>query len=71
MWTELAFLTIQQVNPGMPLQKLNWQEYALAWTTLEGSRVEVRKGRCKKRSFCPSRTLWKSFVQSAGSKKFT
>jgi hypothetical protein len=70
-WAELAFVEIQQANPGRALQKPNWQDQAFAWTTLEAIRVEPRKGRRKKRHFCRSRAHWKSFTHIPGGKKLT
>jgi hypothetical protein len=70
-WAELAFVAIQQVNPGVRLRKPNWQECAFAWTTLKTIRVEPRKGRRKKRRFCQSRKHWKSFTHIPGGKKLT
>jgi Transposase DDE domain len=70
-WAKLAFVAIQQVNPGVPLQQPNWQECAFAWTTLDTIRVEPRKGHRKKRRFCQSRKHWKSFAHIPGGKKLT
>jgi hypothetical protein len=68
---ELAFIAIQQANPGVLLQKPRWQTCAFAWTTMEAIRVEPRKGRRKKRRFCQSRKHWKSFTHIPGGKKLT
>lgn len=70
-WAELAFRAIEQANPGVALQKPNWQDCAFAWTTLEAIRVEPRQGRRKKRRFCQSRKHWKSFAHIPGGKKLT
>jgi hypothetical protein len=70
-WAELAFCAIQQANPGLALQRPNWQDCAFAWTTLTAIRVEPRKGRRKKRRFCQSRKHWKSFAHIPGWKQLT
>jgi hypothetical protein len=70
-WAEVAFVEIQQANPGRVLQQPNWQEHAFAWTTLEAIRVEPRKGRRKQQRFCRSRAHWKSFTHIPGGKKLT
>ena len=71
VWSELAFITIQQANPGVRLHKPDWQECAFAWTTLERIQVETRTGRRRKRRFCRSRKHWKSFAHIPGGKKLT
>lgn len=68
-WSELAFIEIQLANPGTHLQKPDWRRCDFAWTTLEGIRVEPRKGRRRKRRFCQSRKQWKSFAHIPGGKK--
>jgi Transposase DDE domain len=70
-WVGLAFIAIQQANPGVSLQQPNWRDCAFAWTTWETIRVEPRKGRRKKRRFCQSRKHWKSFAHIPGGKKLT
>jgi hypothetical protein len=70
-WAELAFVEIQQANPALALQKPNWQHCRFAWTTLDAIRVEPRKGRRRKRRFCPSRKHWKSFAHIPGGRKLT
>lgn len=71
VWSELAFITIQQANPGVRLHKPDWQDCAFAWTTLERIQVETRTGRRRKRRFCRSRKHWKSFAHIPGGKKLT
>ena len=71
VWSELAFITIQQANPGVHLHKPDWQACPLAWTTWESIQVESRTGRRRKRRFCPSRKQWKSFAHIPGGKKLT
>ena len=68
MWSELAFVTIQQANPRVRLRKPDWQACACAWTTLARIQVEPRTGRRRKRRFCPSRKHWKSFAHIPGGK---
>jgi len=70
-WSELAFIEIQQANPGIDLQKPDWYRCEFAWTTFEHIRVESRNGRRRKRRFCKSRTQWKSFTHIPGGKKLT
>ena len=70
-WSALAFITIQQANPGVRLHKPDWQACAFAWTTLERIQVETRTGRRRKRRFCRSRKHWKSFAHIPGGKKLT
>jgi Transposase DDE domain len=70
-WSELAFLEIQQANPGIALSKPDWRLCDFAWTTLERIQVEPRNGRRKKRRFCQSRKQWKSFAHIPGGKKLT
>lgn len=70
-WSELAFLEIQQANPGIALSKPDWRLCDFAWTTLERIQVEPRNGRRKKRRFCQSRKQWKSFTHIPGGKKLT
>lgn len=71
VWSELAFLTIQQANPRVRLHKPDWHECAFAWTTLERIQVETRTGRRRKRRFCQSRRHWKSFAHIPGGKRLT
>ena len=71
VWSEWAFITIQQANPGVRLHQPDWQECALAWTTLERIQVETRTGRRRKRRCCRSRKHWKSFAHIPGGKKLT
>ena len=71
VWSELAFITIQQANPGVRLPKPDWQDGAFAWTTLEHIQVETRTGRRRKRRFCRSRKHGKSFAHIPGGKKLT
>ena len=70
-WSELAFLEIQQANPGIALAKPDWRRCDFAWTTLERIQVEPRNGRRRKRRFCQSRKQWKSFTHIPGGKKLT
>jgi hypothetical protein len=70
-WAELAFIEMQQANPGLDLQKPDWRRSAFAWTTLERIQVEPRNGRRRKRRFCQSRKHWKSFTHIPGGKKLT
>ena len=70
-WAELAFITIQQANPGVHLHKPDWQACAFAWTTLERIQVETRTGRRRKRRFCRGRKRWKSFAHIPGGKTLT
>jgi len=71
IWSELAFIEIQQANPGIDLQKPDWHRCDFAWTTFERIRVEPRNGRRRKRRFCQSRKQWKSFTHIPGGKKLT
>jgi hypothetical protein len=70
-WLELAFIEIQQANPGVALHKPDWRLCGFAWTTLERIQVEPRNGRRRKRRFCQSRKQWKSFAHIPGGKKLT
>jgi hypothetical protein len=70
-WSELAFIEIQLANPGIDLHKPDWCRCDFAWTTLGCIRVEPRKGRRRKRRFCPGRKQWKSFTHIPGGKKLT
>jgi hypothetical protein len=70
-WVELAFIEMQQANPGLDLQQPDWRRSAFAWTTWECIQVEPRTGRRRKRRFCPSRKQWKSFTHIPGGKKLT
>jgi hypothetical protein len=70
-WSELAFLEIQQANPGIALSKPDWRLCDFAWTTLERIQVEPRNGRRRKRRFCQSRKQWQSFTHIPGGKKLT
>jgi hypothetical protein len=70
-WAELAFIAIQQANPGIDLQKPDWRRCAFAWTTFKHIQVEPRNGRRRKRRFCQSRKQWKSFAHVPGGKKLT
>jgi hypothetical protein len=69
IWSELAFMTIQQANPGVRLHQPDWHKCAFAWTTLKYIQVEPRTGRRKKRRYCQSRKHWKSFAHIPGGKK--
>jgi len=71
VWSEWAFVTIQQANPGVRLHKPDWHDCPFAWTTLEHIQVEGRTGRRRKRRFCSSRKHWQSFVHIPGGKKLT
>jgi len=71
VWSELAFISIQQANPGVRLHKPDWHKCAFAWTTLEHIQVETRTGRRRKRRFCQSRKHWKSFAHIPGGKRLT
>jgi hypothetical protein len=71
IWSELAFITIQQANPGVRLHKPDWQECAFARTTWNRIQVEPRTGRRRKRRFCQSRKQWKSFAHIPGGEKLT
>jgi hypothetical protein len=70
-WSELAFIEIQQANPGLSLQKPDWRHCNFAWTTFKHIQVEPRNGRRRKRRFCQSRKQWKSFTHVPGGKKLT
>jgi hypothetical protein len=70
-WAELAFLEMQQANPGIALSKPDWRLCDFAWTTLERMQVEPRNGRRRKRRFCQSRKQWTSFTHIPGGKKLT
>jgi hypothetical protein len=70
-WMELAFIEMQQANPGLDLQKPDWRRSDFAWTTLERIQVEPRTGRRRKRRFCQSRKQWKSFTHIPGGNKLT
>ena len=70
-WSELAFVEIQQANPGINLQKPDWRRWDFAWTTCTHIQVEPRNGRRRKRRFCQSRKQWKSFTHIPGGKKLT
>lgn len=70
-WSELAFIEIQQANPGTHLQKPDWRRCEFAWTTFKHIQVEPRNGRRRKRRFCQSRKQWKSFTHVPGGKKLT
>ena len=70
-WSELAFIEIQQANPGIDLQKPDGHRCEFAWTTFEHIRVEPRNGRRRKRRYCKSRKQWKSFTHIPGGKKLT
>ena len=70
-WSELAFIEIQQANPGISLQKPDWRHCNFAWTTFKHIQVEPRNGRRRKRRFCQSRKQWKSFTHVPGGKKLT
>ena len=70
-WSELAFIEIQQANPGIVLSKPDGRLCDFAWTTLERIQVEPRNGRRRKRRFCQSRKQWKSFTHIPGGKKLT
>ena len=70
-WSELAFLEIQQANPGIALSQPDWRLCDFAWTTLERIQGEPRNGRRRKRRFCQSRKQWKSFTHIPGGKKLT
>jgi hypothetical protein len=70
-WSELAFIEMQQANPGVALHKPDWRLCRVAWTTLECIQVEPRNGRRRQRRFCQSRKHWKSFRHIPGGKKLT
>jgi Transposase DDE domain len=70
-WAELAFIEIQQANPGVDLHKPDWRRCDFAWTTLERIQVEPRNERRRKRRFCQSRKQWKSFTHIPGGKNLT
>jgi len=70
-WSALAFLEMQQANPGIALSTPEWRLCDFAWTTLERMQVEPRNGRRRKRRFCQSRKQWKSFTHIPGGRKLT
>jgi Transposase DDE domain len=70
-WSELAFMEIQQANPGIDLHKPDWRRCEFAWTTFKHIRVDTRNGRRRKRRFCQGRNQWKSFTHIPGGKKLT
>jgi hypothetical protein len=70
-WSEVAFMEIQQANPGVALHKPDWRCCDFAWPPWQRIQVEPRKGRRRKRRFCQSRKQWKSFAHIPGGKKLT
>jgi hypothetical protein len=58
-------------HPQLRRENHSWQDQKFAWTTLESIVVEKRKGRRRKRRFCPTRKQWKSFKQFPGGRKLT